>query len=615
MPYVKTPNKTSNRNQRVQLANLSPVLTASLVGKLLDDTYDINAKGHTGKLVRISHWTGHKIHGQIESVKHKVYNEKALTALSVTITVPLLALSATSSAFIVASTKGIATPLALGALAVGTWAASQVADAVTELARNQFRQERMRTWFKDYPIARREIEHQGQRLQLMTDACDSIRRAVDHYKKANDAAAELGQVITQTDFGNFTNCSELVGTTKKFMHFIHEMQKTERYLAPGIDLAILLRNTQAQMCDQLTAVVQASGNVLADYFVNGDHSKCDVCYASVNHTDVQRNPINHGQAALSPGVYHYGERAEALRAEVERLIDLRDDYLQDLALGSAPPKPGDPSARQRYAHLLADAAKHYDKPGIIRRTAHYVNNYRTRNTAGEHFIQVFSRGLSLGVGVGSAIGGGFFNAGVIQPMVEAPIKAGAKIAPSLVASLATTSIKQSIGATVKAGKLGTNLTAKFITGKVEGIESEDVANDKHIKRSGKKVGDDLFKKVARHMKQAADVMEKLQTLSFRLDTCASAVDFGRHVGEYTWHLDKSIRYLTHCIRMLDHMAHGVKEWAAVEQQIWHALEGAAVDYLAMSYRSCSCNDKRLGASSFKACYAPGNQLSEPKRRL
>ncbi len=612
------------------------MVSLGLVSRLLDDSYLAGTEAHHQWKRKLLNWAGHKIDGQLEySLKHKFYNEKGLTAVSLSLSVPIMVVSAVGAGAITAGTKGIATPLALGALAAGAWAANQVADAVTELVRNQYRQVRMHHWLQDYPDARQEIENKGEKLLLMEDSCDSIRRAVDHFRKTGRAANEVAKTIQTTHMGQYTNCSEVVKMAKQQMKFIHELQKTERYLVPALDLAILLRNTQSALCKKWRGMQNSYTNALGNFFLTGDHSSCNFCYAPEGRSPLPRKGLNGGGAMARIGVLHYGDRAEALDDEVKRLVQMREVFGTDLRLTVRPPRDIDGMARQRYAALLVDAARHYDKPDFAKRTRHYVSNYISRTTRGEKFLQVFNRSSALALGVGTASVGSVFNTGVVVPHIVAPLQDAIKIPHGLVSGLQLSSLNSLVdGAVDKVGakvasftgsavKTSVNLTAK---GVVEGaklgtkivtglVESEpDELSGERIKKTGKHIGDSMFKKVARHLQQAADALQTIEGTSYRLSGCEGAMAFGADVGEFIWHLDKSIRYLDHCMKLVDHMARGVEAWSAMEGELWVSVEATSMQFLSRGCKNCACHDKTLGLS-FSACYGPGVQASAPKRRM
>jgi hypothetical protein len=182
-----------------------------------------------------------------------------------------------------------------------------------------------------------------------------------------------------------------------------------------------------------------------------------------------------------------------------------------------------------------------------------------------------------------------------------------------VANLTGSAVKTSVSLTAKGAFAGVKIGAGIGADKLD--EAADEVSDRQIKESGKQVGDSMFKKVVRHLQQATDALKKIEGKGYALEDCDGALEFGGDVGEFIWHLGKSIRYLDHAMKLVDHMAHGVEQWAALEGELWVAIEAVSLDFLSNRCGSCACHDKRLGSMSFKSCYGPGVQAAVPRRRM
>lgn len=606
----------------------------SLAAKLLEDAYGEVAAHHGKWHIRLHHNNMHLVNKQIEyGVKHKWHNEKGLTLLGAGISGGIMVTSMVGAGVITGTTHGVATPLALAGLAAGTWAANQVADAVTDVVRNKYRRKRMGAWLTKYPAARQQIESEGEQLLLIQDACDSIRRAVDHYRKAADSAQKLAAAISESEMGRFTNCSELTTVVKRQMKFSHELRKTELYLVPCIDLAILLKNTQLKMCEAWSEVVPSAQKQIGKYLMDGDHSKCDkTCYGALGgRSAVPRRPLKPGPAEIPDGLVHFGKRATELQSEIDFLVALRNLRVADMQL---PPKQapdvGHP-VQHRFDALLADAARYYDKPGTARRTRNYIKNAWTRRTAGELLTGFTNRSFNLMVGVGSSYVGSVVNTGTIAPLVVAPIsdalvqqlRASAfnvttmglfdgaiKVVSDRVAGATGSAImgagKAGVGLANTATKLAYGV---FINKFVDQVGSRP--NEDNLTASGKNAGDNLFKKSVRHLQQAMDAYQAVVLAAYPVDACKDALEFGSKTAEFVWHLGKSIDYLNHALRLVEFMAMGMEEWDRQEYELWHAIETASLQYLHSGCDYCACE----GKATFGACYGPGKRPDQPLRPL
>ncbi len=619
----------------------------SLASRLLEDAYGKVASTHGKWYVRFGHTVGHMVHNQVQyNVKHKLYNEKGLTALQMGISGGIVVVSAAGGLAITAGTKGIATPLALAGLAAGTWAANQVADVVVDLVRNQYRQKRMRGWLEKYPKVRQTIDKEADKLMLIQDSCDAIRRAVDHYRKACDAARDIAHEIQESKYCDFTNCSELTAVVKRQMKWIHEVQKTERYLVPAIDLAILLKNTQAKLCDSWAQLVPAYRDQMAAYLFNGDHSSCgDICYASKGGGVPEPcRPLAEGPNTIPNGIMRFGEHAEKLQLQLEGLIELREVLTADLTGDFAVPEDVNTAAKQRFDQLLQDAAAYYDKPGQVRRTAHYISNAWTRRTKGELISGGVTRGVNLVVGVGTSGGGSAFGTHVVTPFVTTPINGAIQASQMVVVQLQNSAqnglvmllqnvindvitdatatvvskgtgalVNSSVTGSVKLAGIGVKLATPFIANKTVDKAPKEVS-DVGITASGKDIGDNIFKKSVRHLLQAEEAYEKLTKQSHTLRTCEDALAFGKLTGEFIWHLKKSIERLDQALQLVHHMSTRVTEWNALEPQLWAVVQKASLHYLGWKCGSCACKEKNSPLAS-STCYDAGQQPGVPKRRI
>ena len=599
-------------------------LDASLVSQLLNDAYG-KVSANRGKWhvhTRLAHWTGHKVSNALEySIKHKFYNEKGMTAISLGISAPIVAGSVVGSIAIAGATKGIATPFALAGLAAGVWGAQQVADAVTELIRNQYRQERMRRWFDDYPIARQEIQGTGAKLLLIQDACDSIRRAVDHYRKAGEAGRKAAEEIMLCEYGKITNCSEVVGLLKRQMKFMHEVRKTELYLVPCLDLAIYLRNTQRHLCQQWADCAPQFQAHIAKHLLTGDHGKCgDTCYRPQLGGSAPRKPLTGGNADLPGGVLAFGQHATKLQEQLDELLKVREQFGTDLRAKPSTQHYAD-AAVQRFTKLVEDSALHYNKAGLVKRTRHYVRNAWTRRTKSELVMGAVNRGTALYVGMATAAGGNAFTSGVLTPGITAPINESLKISNALttkLGSMTSSLVNKSVFTTYSTGiKLGTIVTGVVSDKVMDKVSDEDEKNSNaKMTEKGRDVGDNLFKKSVRHLQQAYAAFENFTQKPYPLDSCKNSVTLAKDIGEFVWHLGKSMRYLDKSLQLVTNMAGGVMQWNEAETELWPSVENVALKFLDQGCASCACHENGISAlQHFKVCYGPGQSAGTPRRRM
>lgn len=600
---------------------------------MLDDAFAAVSSQHGKATTRLGHFIGHKVNAQIEyGIKHKLYNEKALTAIGIGISAPIVVASTAGSIAISASTKGVATPLALAGLAAGTWAANQVADAVTGLIRNQFRKKRMRRWLDDHPQVRTSMEGAGAKLLLIQDTCDSIRRAIDHYSKACEAAAKLRDEIVNSKQCNFTNCSELTTTVKRLMKFLHEVEKTERYLLPALDLSIYLKNTQKALCDMWRARASIYLESIGQHIHTGSHNEklCSACCyqpAMAGVPKPRRRAKVGGSVPSANFIADYGKQSETLEVELEALIRLREHFSTDLqAVPNAGGSEPNSHARTRFERLVSDAAQYYNNPGIAKRTVHYVANHYTRRTKGEIFMDGLNRSAALVTGVATAAVPSAVNVGVVTPFITQPLvdslsKTGVNslgsVAVNAVAGIPGTMIGKGISLTTKAGIGGATFVTGLVVPRIDGTSSvaqmPDDVEDGDLKKQGKIAGDMLFKKAVRHLKQASDAFEKV-CKEHTLQSCNDTFNLAQQIGEFVWHLEKSIRYLNQATAVVSHISARLMDWNELEAQSWESVRRASMHYLSWSCMGCECQNSRH-PNPFSACYGPGKVPSEPKRRM
>ncbi|MFZ4622623.1 MAG: hypothetical protein ACOYNF_00140, partial [Rhodoferax sp.] len=384
--------------------------SSEIATRLLHVAYSDIEKHGTFKT--LGHWVGHKIDDTWEySVEQKLNNEKKILAAKEAISAPGKAASVALAAVITGASLGTLTPVALAALAAGTWASDKIADGATALLANQFRQKRIRSWLTKHPEAAMQLGAPHLRRQSIVDACDSIRRAVDHFRKSRAAGSDLVMAIKQTKYGDFTNCSEMVTVVKKEMKWLHEIYKTELYLVPALDLAIMLKNTQLGLCGQWADFMRGHREALAQFITQAK--------GSGNCGDIWKKLALEQVVHKNDGLNGYVEASRELADDLQYLLRLREYFGTNLR-HQLSAMDGPVSALKRFDALIVDAAKYYNSPGLIKRSGHYVGNSFTRSTAGEIVTGAVSAGLSLATSVATGALAG------IAPGVLKPLKTAAE---------------------------------------------------------------------------------------------------------------------------------------------------------------------------------------------
>ncbi|MBT9556708.1 MAG: hypothetical protein IV100_11805 [Myxococcales bacterium] len=603
----------------------------SIATMMLDDGLHLASTNHDKSWTKLVNFIGHKIDGQIEySIKQKLYNEKTSSAIGLGITGTIMIASTAGAVGIAAGTKGIATPVALAGLAAGTWAANQVGEAVTGVIKNQFRKKRMRNWLKDYPDARESIDGEAEQLQLTVSACDSVRRAIDHFQKAGRAAKELGQAILTIEFGRITHCSEVVGLLKKQMKFLHEVRKAELYLIPAIDLAIYLKHTQIAYIKAFDTMLERHQLVFGMIALKGDHRKCtSVCYRPVMAGVPKPTKRVQGSTGNGDNITAFCSRTKALEKDLDALTKLRQAFAEDLLDPAEFQGNVDSDAKQRFQVLVTDAARYYDSPGPLKRFRHYVGNSITRRTNGELVAEGIGRGLSLGVSVGTSVAGSSITSG-LSPLISQGIVAGLQNTAfdgSLNLLVTSVDVSKTIGdatasltktamtSTISAGAAVANLAVDGIRGKIEGqsLGNDGDVDSETLIKAGKSAADDFFKKAARHLKQAIEVLEEVKHETY-FPSCTEAMMRSAKLGEFAHHMSKSDKHLTTAMAVVGYVAARIGYWNELEGKSFAGVRRASLGFLNKGCSQCACHQDKI-PNLLQPCYGPSKNKAVPKRRI
>lgn len=425
-------------------------------------------------------------------------------------------------------------------------------------------------WLKNCSSAERQSAADWANA-LSTNATDGIRRAVDHFRKAEKSAQQLK--LASTD--GIGTCNDAIRLVSQMAEFIHESDKCRNYLLPTCDLVILILVQYIDMSQAWnTGQSIVFDNAVIKWINEGNHSGCKTCFK--NYQSAPNRPGGTGgEKSLDAGkVLKFFQE---LTVEIEKAMR---GHTKAKALTSQLAHAQEGRASDKRRNMLYEAA--YKKADSAKALHKFTNAY-TRSSATEKAFGLFAVLAEPAAAVGSLFVG---DAEAISTVLKGVIKGG-------ITTVETgTNIVGGVMSKVKLENRGKLM--------IDSVSKRETPKD--IKDEGIAV-ENLIKKVANHYTSAAEYYGEIEKLggTLVLNSCDAAIGLYAKIAEFTHYMDKMEDDLFKIMSVVVHLAERSIAWSKTEAEVWVELEKVVGKWIAdpRGHEECVKNN----------CYCYG-----PKRR-
>lgn len=426
-------------------------------------------------------------------------------------------------------------------------------------------------WLKNHGKAEKQ-QSQDWAIALSSHASDAVRRAVDHFTKAEN----LAQKLTAEKGREIETCNDVIQRARLYADFIHESDKCRNYLLPIFDLIILTLIDYIGFSKTWNSTERiVYENAVNQWVYQEDHSNCkQTCFYG-----------------------YFGSGSEpakgTVRLEADDVLKFATDMAKEMEKAMRGHFGGKAQAREKAAaqfgqasekrkNMLYDAV--YTRADKIK-ALHKVTNYWSRTTGKEKFFAGFNVGLEgislagsvAGAGLGMAAGG----LNLVEQQAAATGTKGVKLA--LKAALVGIKGVGALGGFI-ADKAADKLVVPKLSRDGELVLESFVARDtpENLKDEGVAAGD-LIKKLADHLNKAVAAHEEMRKTfngKITIDSCDTALGIGAKVYEFLHYMDKMEVDLIQLLAFANLMAEKSLLWANAEAMAWVELDAAVTKWVA-----------------------------------
>lgn len=427
-------------------------------------------------------------------------------------------------------------------------------------------------WLKKHEKAEKQ-QSRDWAIALSSHASDAVRRAVDHFAKAEN----LAQNLKIRKGREIETCNDVIQRVRLFADFIHESDKCRNYLLPIFDLIILTLIDYIEFSKTWNSTERVVyENAVNHWVYQEDHSRCkNICFYG----------------------YFFGSDSQSdkgtIRLEADDVLKFATDMAKEMekamrghlsgkaqARGKAAAQFGQASEKRK--NMLYDAV--YTRADKIK-ALHKATNYWSRTTRKEKFFDGFNmslEGISLagsvaGTGLGMATGG-------LNLAGQTAAASGTKVVKyALKAALAGIKGVGALGGFI-ADKAADKLVVPKLSRDGELVLESFVARDTpaNLKDEGVAAGD-LIKKLADHLNKAVAAHEEMRKTfngKIVIDSCDTALGIGAKVYEFLHYMDKMEVDLIQLLAFANLMAEKSLLWANAEAMSWVELDAAVTQWVA-----------------------------------
>jgi hypothetical protein len=457
--------------------------------------------------------------------------------------------------------------VATGGIAIGVLAAIAGGKYVLGKIIKNAKSRPNKNWLKNCASAERQSAADWAKA-LSTNANDGIRRAVDHFRKAEKCA----QRLKSADMTGIGTCNDAIRIVNGMADFIHESDKCRNYLLPTCDLVILIMVQYIDMSQAWnTGQSIVFDNAVAKWIKDGDHSNCKTCFKNIQ--GAQNKPVTdaEGNSVDAGTVLKY---FQALTVEIEKAMR---GHTATKATTAKLANALEGRASDKRRNMLYEAA--YRKADSAKALHKFTNAY-TRSSASEKAFGLFQLLAEPAGAVGSLFVG---DSEALSTVLKGVIKGG-------ITTLQT-------GTSV----LGNKATKVKLTSRGK-LMLHSVAHrppPASIKDEGIAV-EHLIKKVSNHYMDAAGSYKEIEKLggALVLNSCDAAIGLNAKIAEFIHYMDKMEDDLFKIMGVVVHMAERSLSWSNIEAAVWQELEKTITTWL----RDPRKHEECIKHNSY--CYGP-----------